>query len=185
MLEEAIDLMRKLFAGEYETFRGEHYTVEQLKLYDAPDSPPPILVAAKAPNAAKLAATKGDGTINTKPDEEIVKVFKDAGGTGPIHGKVTGAFAASEAEARKIARERSPNSAMGGDLSTELALPRDFEAVAELVREEDLDLLVLGDDAGRWREQLAAYEDAGFTHVALHDVSQSQSAFLEFARQLT
>jgi hypothetical protein len=74
---------------------------------------------------------------------------------------------------------------MGGDLSTELALPRDFEAVAELVREEDLDLLVLGNDAGRWREQLAAYEDAGFTHVALHDVSQSQSAFLEFARQLT
>jgi coenzyme F420-dependent glucose-6-phosphate dehydrogenase len=185
MLEEAIDLMRKLFAGDYETFRGEHYTVEQLKLYDAPDSPPPILVAAKAPNAAKLAAAKGDGTINTKPDEEIVKEFKDAGGAGPIHGKVTGAFAASEAEARRIARERSPNSAMGGDLSTELALPRDFEAVAELVRDEDLDLLVLGNDPGRWREQLAAYEDAGFTHVALHDVSQSQSAFIEFARQLT
>jgi hypothetical protein len=98
---------------------------------------------------------------------------------------VTGAFAPSEAEARKIARERSPNSAMGGDLSTELALPRDFEAVTELVREDDLDLLVLGNDAGRWREHLAEYESAGFTHVALHDVSQSQAAFIEFARQLT
>jgi alkanesulfonate monooxygenase SsuD/methylene tetrahydromethanopterin reductase-like flavin-dependent oxidoreductase (luciferase family) len=159
--------------------------VEQLKLYDAPDAPPPIIVAAKASNAAKLAGAKGDGTMNTKPDEQIVKEFKDAGGAGPIHGKVTGAFAASEAEARRIARERSPNSAMGGDLSTELALPRDFEAVAELVGEEDLDLLVLGNDAGRWREQLAVYESAGFTHVALHDVSQSQAAFIEFARQLT
>jgi coenzyme F420-dependent glucose-6-phosphate dehydrogenase len=185
MLEEAIDLMRKLFVGEYETFRGKHYTVEQLKLYDAPDAPPPIIVAAKAPNAAQLAAAKGDGTMNTKPDEQIVKEFKDAGGTGPIHGKVTGAFAPSEDAARAIARERSPNSAMGGDLSTELALPRDFEAVSELVRGEDLDLLVLGNDAGRWREQLAVYESAGFTHVALHDVSQSQSAFIEFARQLT
>jgi G6PDH family F420-dependent oxidoreductase len=185
MLEEAIDLMRKLFAGEYETFRGKHYTVEQLKLYDAPDEPPPIIVAAKAPNAAQLAAAKGDGTMNTKPDEQIVKEFKEAGGGGPIHGKVTGAFAPSEAEARTIARERSPNSAMGGDLSTELALPRDFEAVTELVREEDLDLLVLGNDPGRWREQLSLYESAGFTHVALHDVSQSQAAFIEFARQLT
>jgi G6PDH family F420-dependent oxidoreductase len=185
MLEEAIDLMRKLFAGEYETFRGKHYTVEQLKLYDAPDSPPPIIVAAKAPNAAKLAAAKGDGTMNTTPDEQIVKEFKDAGGRGPIYGKVTGAFAPSEAAARAIARERSPNSAMGGDLSTELALPRDFEAAAELVREDDLDSLVLGNDPGRWREHIAQFDEAGFTHVALHDVSQSQAEFIEFARQLS
>ena len=41
--------------------------------------------------------------------------------------------------AKKIAQERQPNTAMGGDLSTELALPRDFEAVAELVREDDLE----------------------------------------------
>jgi G6PDH family F420-dependent oxidoreductase len=185
MLEEAIDLMRALFGGDYETFRGKHYTVEQLKLYDAPATGPPVIVAAKAPNAAKLAAAKGDGTMNTKPDEQVVKEFKDAGGKGPVYGKVTGAFAPSEAAARAIARERSPNTAMGGDLSTELSLPRDFEAVAELVREEDLDSLVLGNDPGRWREQLATYESAGFTHVALHDVSQSQAAFIEFARQLT
>ncbi len=183
MLEEAVDLMRKLFSGDYETFRGDYYTVEQLKLYDAPDSPPPIIVAAKAPNAARLAAAKGDGTMNTTPDEEIVKEFKDAGGSGPIYGKVTGVFATNEADARRIARERTPNSAMGGDLSTELALPRDFEAVAELVRGEDLDFLVLGDDPGRWREQIAQFERAGFTHVALHDVSEDQAGFIEFARQ--
>ncbi|MFL5962876.1 MAG: TIGR03557 family F420-dependent LLM class oxidoreductase [Gaiellaceae bacterium] len=184
MLDEAIDVIRALLGGEYETYRGKHYTVEQTRLYDAPKEAPPIVVAAKADNAARLAAAKGDGTMNTKPDADVVKVFKEAGGTGPIYGKVAGAFAASEDEARKLAKERQPNSALGGDLSTELALPRDFEAVAELVRDEDLEgSLVLGDDPAKWREKIDEFERAGFTHVALHHVGVEQRDFIEFARQ--
>jgi coenzyme F420-dependent glucose-6-phosphate dehydrogenase len=81
-------------------------------------------------------------------------------------------------------KERSPNTAMGGALSTELQLPRDFEAVAELVRDEDLEgSLVLGDDPARWREQIDAFERAGFTHVALHHVGVEQRDFIEFAKQ--
>src|SRR3954467_3553087 len=45
MLEEAVQGIRKLFGGEYETFRGKHYTVEQLKLFDAPSKPISIVVA--------------------------------------------------------------------------------------------------------------------------------------------
>src|SRR3954454_18171248 len=184
MLDEAVDVIRALLGGEYETYRGKHYTVEQAKLYDAPKEPPPIVIAAKAENAAKLAAAKGDGTMNTSPDGEIVKLYRKEGGSGPIHGKVAGAFTSSEDEARKIAKERQPNTALGGDLSTELALPRDFEAVAELVREEDLDgSTVFGDDPGKWREKIDEFEDAGFTHVALHNVGTDQQSFIEFAKQ--
>jgi coenzyme F420-dependent glucose-6-phosphate dehydrogenase len=184
MLDEAIDVIRALLGGEYETFRGKHYTVEQAKLYDAPKEPPPIIVAAKAEHAARLAAAKGDGTMNTKPDADLVKLFRDAGGTGPIYGKVAGAFAASEDEARKLAKERQPNSALGGDLSTELPLPRDFEAAAELVREEDLEeSLVFGNDPAKWREKIEEFERAGFTHVALHHVGVEQREFIEFASQ--
>jgi G6PDH family F420-dependent oxidoreductase len=184
MLDEAIDVIRALLGGEYETYRGKHYTVEQAKLYDAPKNPPPIIVAAKAENAAKLAAAKGDGTMNTKPDADVVKLFKEAGGTGPIYGKVAGAFAPSEGEARRLAKERQPNSALGGDLSTELALPRDFEAAAELVREQDLEgSLVFGDDPAKWRAKIGEFERAGFTHVALHHVGVEQRDFIEFAEQ--
>ncbi|MBA3843756.1 MAG: TIGR03557 family F420-dependent LLM class oxidoreductase [Actinobacteria bacterium] len=184
MLEEAVELIKKLLAGDYESYRGKHYTVEQLKLYDAPKQAAPVIVAAKAENAARLAAAIGDGTMNTTPDEEIVKIYKDAGGTGPIYGKVTGAFAASLESARKIGKERQPNIAMGGDLSTELALPRDFAAVAELVRDDDLEeSLVLGNDPAMWREGIDEYERAGFTHAALHDVSADQAEFIEFAKQ--
>jgi hypothetical protein len=114
-----------------------------------------------------------------------VKIYKDAGGSGPIYGKVAGAFTSSREEALRIAHERQPNTAMGGDLSTELELPRDFEAVAKLVRDEDFgDSLVLGNDAGAWREQVDKYRDAGFTHVALHNVGTNQGEFIEFAQQL-
>jgi coenzyme F420-dependent glucose-6-phosphate dehydrogenase len=185
MLSEAIDVIRRLLGGDYETYRGEHYTVEQLKLYDAPRKPPPLIVAAAGEDAAKLAGAKGDGYMNTSPDKKTVEIYERAGGKAPLYGKVTGAFAPSEATARKIAKERSPNTAMGGALSTELALPRDFESVAELVREEDLEgPLVLGDDPAMWRERIDEYERAGFTHVCLHDVSEHQSEFIEFAKQL-
>ena len=176
MLEEAVELIRKLLGGDYETFRGKHYTVEQLKLYDAPKRAPEIIVAAAAENAAELAARVADGTMNTSPDE--------AGGKGPVYGKVTGAFAPDEETAKKIGKERSPNSAMGGALSQELALPRDFAAVAELVREDDLEgSLVLGNDPTMWREKIDEFDKAGFTHVCLHDVSPNQAEFIDFAKQ--
>jgi coenzyme F420-dependent glucose-6-phosphate dehydrogenase len=184
MLDEAVEIIRRLFGGEYETFRGKHYTVEQAKLYDAPAKPAPIVIAAKAENAAKLAAAKGDGTMNTSPDAEIAKLYRSEGGKGPIYGKVAGAYAPTEDAARKIAKARQPNTGMGGDLSTELALPRDFEAVADLVRDEDLEgSVVLGDDPALWREKIDEFDRAGFTHVALHDVGLQQKEFIEFAKQ--
>jgi G6PDH family F420-dependent oxidoreductase len=182
MLDEAIDVIRSLLGGDWETFRGRHYTVEQAKLYDAPDDAPQLIVAAAAPNAAELAARKGDGTMNTSPDEETTRAYRDAGGSGPMYGKVTGVYAPSETTAKKVGLERQPNVALGGSLSQDLALPRDFETVAELVREEDLEgALVLGGDPGSWREHVDQYGALGFTHVCLHDASLDQEAFVEFA----
>ena len=185
MLEEAIDVLRALFGGEYETFRGKHYTVEQAKLYDLPDAPPPIVVAAAAPSAAKLAAAKGDGTMNTSPDAEIVDLYRKEGGKEPIYGKIAGAYVSDLDAARRIAHERQPNAGIGGSVSQDLSLPRDFETVAELVRDEDIEgTVVLGDDEGAWRAHLDQYAEAGFTHVCLHSFTEEQADFIEFARRL-
>jgi coenzyme F420-dependent glucose-6-phosphate dehydrogenase len=184
MLDEALELMRKLWGGTYETYRGRYYTVEQARLYDVPDEPPQLIVAAAAENAAQLAAKWGDGLISTSPDADVIEAYRAAGGTDLIHGKVTGAFAASPEEARRIAKQRSPNSAMGGTISQDLSLPRDFETVAELVREDDFDgSMSLGDDPGAWREGIDRFARLGFTHLCLHDVSEDQAGFIEFARQ--
>jgi coenzyme F420-dependent glucose-6-phosphate dehydrogenase len=185
MLREAIEIMRKLWGGEYETYRGKHYTVEQARIYSLPDEPPPILVAAAQSEAAKLAGELGDGYMNTKADADAVKEYRAAGGKEPLYGKVTGCFASSEGEAKKIAKARGPNVALGGSLSQELALPRDFEAASQTVREDDFeDALVLGNDLDAWREKIGEYEQAGFTHVCLHDISEDQQGFISFAQQL-
>ena len=185
MLDEALEVIRKLWAGEYETYRGRHYTVEQARLFDVPAEPPQLIVAAAAENAARLAAKWGDGLISTSPDEQVIQAYRSAGGKEPIHGKVTGAFAASPEEAKRIAKKRSPNTALAGTLSQDLALPRDFETVAELVREDDLEgSLSFGSDPGAWREGIEKFARLGFTHLCLHDVSEDQVGFIEFARGL-
>lgn len=184
MLDEALQLIRKLWKGEYETFRGRHYTVEQARLYDVPAEPPEMIVAAAADNAARLAAKWGDGMISTSPDSAVVDEYRRAGGRGLIYGKVTGCFATSVEEAKSLAKRRSPTTVMGGSISQELALPRDFEAVAELVREDDFDESIsLGDDPAAWRNGIERFERLGFTHLCLHDVSEDQSSFIEFAKR--
>ena len=89
MLEEAIEVIRLLWQGGYQTHRGKHYTVENARLYTLPDEPPEIMVAASKPLAAELAGRLGDGFIGTAPEAEIVEKFESAGGAGkPKFGQV-------------------------------------------------------------------------------------------------
>jgi F420-dependent hydroxymycolic acid dehydrogenase len=62
-LIEAIELIRRLWSGQRVSFRGRYYTTDQLKLYDLPEKPPPIHVAAGGPRSARLAGRYGDGWI--------------------------------------------------------------------------------------------------------------------------
>jgi len=183
MLEEAVDVIRKLWEGGYRTHRGRRYTVEQARLYTLPDEPPPIVVAAAQEQAAELAGRIGDGYMNVAPDADTLKTYEQAGGSGPKHGKVTGCFAGSKDQAKRIAHERWPNNALGGSLSQDLALPRDFEAAVKAVRPDDVaESLVLGNDPDEWVAQIREFDRAGFTHVALHDLNPDQAPFIAFAR---
>ena len=64
-LAEAIDLIRRLWSEERVDFDGEYYKTARATVYDRPEQPVPIYVAASGPLAAKLAGRKGDGFICT------------------------------------------------------------------------------------------------------------------------
>ena len=64
-LAEAVMLIRRLWSEERVDFDGEFYKTERATVYDRPEQPVPIYVAASGPLAAKLAGRAGDGFICT------------------------------------------------------------------------------------------------------------------------
>jgi len=182
MLTEAIEVIRLLWRGGYQSHHGTYYTVEQARLYTLPEEPPPIMVAAGKPNAARLAATAGDGLIGTTPDEEILSAFEAAGGADkPRIGQLAVCWAEDEATARKTALDWWPNAAAPGELGQELALPRHFEQVAELISEDDVAAkVVCSPDADAHRAAIQEFADAGYDHVYIHQVGPDQEGFLDF-----
>jgi G6PDH family F420-dependent oxidoreductase len=184
MLEEAIDVIRLLWQGDYQTHRGKHYRVENARLYTLPDELPAIAVAAGGPEAAKLAAEKGDALISTAPDNELIQAYEKAGGKGERYGQLTVCFDKDEKQAAKTALEIWPNAGLGGELSYELPLPRHFEQAAENLDEETIaENVVCGADVDRYLEKITEFEDAGFDHVYIHQVGRDQESFFEFAER--
>ena len=94
-LAEAVALIRRLWSEERVSFEGEYYRTERATVYERPDEPIPIYIAAGGPLAAKLAGRAGDGFICTSgksPElyEELTAAVRE-GAEGA--GRDPGAFA--------------------------------------------------------------------------------------------
>ena len=185
MLEEAVEVMRLLWQGGYQTHRGKHYTVEHARIFDLPDEPIEVAVAAMQPRAAELAGKIGDSFVNVSPDKELVQKFEQGAGNGRRkYGQVTCCWAESTEQAKQTAWEIWPNAAVEGAASQELPYPEHFEQVAQAASADDLaEALPLGPDPEPYLEQIGKFGDAGFTHVYLHNIGPDQDKFLEFAHR--
>ena len=64
-LAESIALMRRLWTEERVDFDGEYYKAVRATIYDRPEEPVPVYIAASGPLAAKLVGRVGDGFICT------------------------------------------------------------------------------------------------------------------------
>lgn len=182
MLDEAVHVIRELWEGHLYSHRGTYYTVENARIYERPDPPPPILVSAGGPKAAELAGRIGDGLYGMGPDPAIVETYRKAGGEGPSYAQVTCCWAPDEQAARKTAYEVWPNTGLGGQLAQELALPSHIESACELLSEEQATGHVpLGPDPEPYVAAFATFADAGYDHVYFHQIGPDQAGFLDFA----
>jgi coenzyme F420-dependent glucose-6-phosphate dehydrogenase len=182
MLEEAIEVMRLLWKGGEQTHRGKHYTVDHCRIYNLPDEPIELAIAAGQPVAAELAGRLGDALVNSAPDAGIVEKFDAAGGSGKAkYGMLHVCYGEDEDEAKELAGELWPNLALKGELSRELARPKDFEDAGQLVTSDDVaETVPCGPDADRHREAIKEFEDAGYDHVFVHQIGPDQEAFFDF-----
>jgi G6PDH family F420-dependent oxidoreductase len=173
--------MRLLWQGGEQTHHGKHYTVDHARVFDIPDGGIDVYVAASQSNAAELAARIGDGLISTSPNEEIVKTF---GQEKPKVGMMHVAYDTDEQAALKRAHEQWPNTALQGSLGQELATPADFEGAAPMVSPDDVAKSVPhGPDPAKYREMIADFDRAGFTHVYIHQIGDNQREFCQWAAQ--
>src|SRR5947208_4826822 len=77
---EAIQVMRRLWAGDSTSFIGASYRLDRPAGFLRPDPPPPIIVGGFGPKMAAIAGTHGDG-FNTQafhPQlEDLVRIARD------------------------------------------------------------------------------------------------------------
>ena len=180
MLEEAVDVIRKLWAGGTVEHFGTHFTVDNARIYSLPDEPPAILFAAGGKAGAELAGRAGDGLIGVEPSMELVRSFTEAGGVGkPCHGELAVCVADDPGEARRIAHTQwAAPAATPPRLSAKLRVAADFQVVAELVTEDQVaEKVVCGADPEEHLAKIEEFAAAGFDHVYVHQIGADQESF--------
>jgi G6PDH family F420-dependent oxidoreductase len=185
MLEEAVDVMRQLWDGDFVTHHGKYYTVDQARIYTLPETPPKVYVSAFGPKALELAGRIGDGFVSTSPSGDHVKQFRQAGGEGkPCQGGFKVCYAPTEEEGVETAHRLWGTSGVPGELSQVLPSPRHFEQAAQLVTPEmTRESLPCGPDPAKHAEQLKAYEDAGFDEVYVANIGPHYRDMIELYRR--
>lgn len=181
MLEEAVALIRELWTGEQINHDGEHYEVENARIYDTPDPAPPIVVSAFGPKAAELAARTGDGLWISGAAADTVDTWRTAGGTGPVYAQLTMCWAEDRAEAIETAHRIWPNTEVPGQLSQDLPTPAHFEQASSKVTPEQIaDAVACGPDPEPVLSSIEEMVAAGVDHVYLHQIGPDQEGFLSF-----
>ncbi len=180
MLEEAVEVIRKLWSGEEVSFVGRYYTVENARIYDAPLVPIPLVISAFGDKAAELSARAGDGLWTTGGDSGIIDTWKAAGGSGPIYSQIDMCWAEDGNTALDTVQAVWRTAGVPGQLSQDLPTPAHFEMAASNVRRDDLaESVLIGADEAALVKKARAAIDAGVDHLYFHQIGDEQEAFCE------
>jgi G6PDH family F420-dependent oxidoreductase len=182
MLEEAVEVMRRLWEGGQKSHHGKHYTVENARIYTLPEEPPEILVSGFGPKATCLAGRIGDGYCGVEPDAELVSLFRSSGGgEKPAHAGMKVCWSEDEAKARETAHRLWANEVLPGELGQELPTPAHFEQAMQLVTEEMVaEAFACRPDPERHLEAIRQYIDAGYDEVYVQQMGPEQEGFFRF-----
>jgi G6PDH family F420-dependent oxidoreductase len=185
MLEEAVEVIRLLWRGGFRDHRGRHYSVENARIYDLPDEPPPILISGFGPKSIDLAARIGDGFCTVEADADAVDRFRSRGGRDKlVQGGMKVCWGEDEKAALATAHRLWPNEALPGELAQVLPTPRHIEQASELVGPEQIaEQVPCGPDPGRHLEAINAFAEAGFDELYVQQIGPDQDAFFEAFRE--
>ena len=182
MLDEAMDVMQALWTGETISHRGEHYTVENARLYTVPDEQPTVIGSAFGPQTAEWVAERTDGLWCSGLKEGPIDAYEEAGGDGPTYTQLHSCYAETEKAAIETVYEQWPNGAIPGELGQELPTPAHFKQAAQLVEKDDIaeSGTITDPDPQAHIDSIQQAIDMGYDHVYVHQIGSDQELALEF-----
>ena len=197
-LREAVELIRRLWTEERVTFDGQYFHTANATVYDRPDPPVGLHIAASGPAAARLAGRMGDGFITTSG--KAPELYRDTLIPAVEEGLSRAGRDRSEIEMTiemKVSYDTDPRRALEDTRHWgALALtPEEKVGVEDPVEMERLaDALPVERTASRFivssdpEEQVAGirpYLELGFTHLVFHHPGPDQARFLRlYAEQV-
>ncbi|HEX4677836.1 MAG TPA: glucose-6-phosphate dehydrogenase (coenzyme-F420) [Gaiellaceae bacterium] len=189
-MAEAITLIRELWTNERVTFEGEYYRTEKATIYDKPEQPVPIYVAASGPLAAKLAGRAGDGFICTSGkgtelyEQLLANVAEgaEAAGRDPASIERTIEVKVSydrDADYALKACEWWAALALTADEKSGIEDPIEMERLADAHADRAHTRFIVTADPEKCAEKIWWYVDQGFEHLVFHGPGADQRRFLD------
>ena len=189
-LREAVDLIRALWADERVSFEGRYYRTHRATIYDRPDTPVPILIAAAGARAAAFAGEAGDGYITTsgKPlelyTETLLPALEDgarAAGRNPSkQERLLEVKLSYDHDRERATRDCDFWAALALSAETKQGVddPLELErlAVGEEVRAASR-FIVTGDPE-EVVQRVTPFVDLGFQHLVFHSPADDQMRFI-------
>lgn len=197
-LRESVELMRRLWTEDRVTFEGEYYRTQNATIYDRPEEPVPVYIAAAGPTASRLAGRVADGFICTSgkaPElyrdtllpnlqaglEKSGRSFDDIEKT--IEMKVS-----FDTDLDKAMQDTTcwAALALSAEEKTGIEDPVELEKLADALSiERAASRWIVSDDPEEHIEHIAPYIELGFSHLVFHAPGPDQERFLRlYAREI-
>jgi coenzyme F420-dependent glucose-6-phosphate dehydrogenase len=191
-LKEAVGLMHRLWTEERVTHDGEYFHTRSATVYDRPERPIPMYIAASGESAARLAGRVADGLIVTSGKakalytETILPAFSEgatkAGRDEAALEKMIEVKVSFDGDRRRALEETRHWAALALPAEDKVGVddPREMERrAAALPLETAASRWLVSDDPDEMVELIAPYVGYGFTHLVFHAPGPDQMRFLE------
>jgi coenzyme F420-dependent glucose-6-phosphate dehydrogenase len=191
-LKEAVELIRTLWTTDRVTYDGTYYRTRNATIYDRPETPIPLYIAAAGPSAARLAGRVADGLICTSGKgmelyaDTLLPALREgaaAAGRDPadldlaIEMKVS--FDTDLVRAREDTRNWAAL-ALSADEKTGVEDAVEMERLADaLSTERAAGRWIVSTDPDEHVERIRPYLELGFSHLIFHAPGTDQRRFLE------
>jgi coenzyme F420-dependent glucose-6-phosphate dehydrogenase len=189
-LAESVELIRALWEGERVSFEGKYYRTQQATIYDKPEQPIPIYVAAGGPKAAALVGRIGDGFICTSGKGEdlyhsLLGALADgAGEAGRDAGQITKQIEIKvsydhDVQYAKEACAPWAALALTAEEKGGTEDPIEMERLADAAAERAHTRFIVSDDPDEVVEKVGFYVDLGFRDLVFHFPGEDQGRALD------